>query len=69
LHWLGFGWISSRILCTLYSIAIQEKSLEIDIKQIRLQAKEEAQSIIEKAEHKSEEILKEVKVKESKKEE
>ena len=46
----------------------KKKSLEIDIKQIRLQAKEEAQSIIEKAEHKSEEILKEVKVKESKKE-
>ena len=47
----------------------KKKSLEIDVKQIRLQAKEEAQSIIEKAEQKSEDILKEVKEKEDKKEE
>jgi ribonuclease Y len=46
----------------------KKKSLELDVKQIRLQAKEEAQSIIEKAEQKSEDILKEVKEKEEKKE-
>jgi len=46
----------------------KKKSLEIDVKQTRLQAKEEAQSIIEKAERKSEDILKEVKIKEDKKE-
>ena len=53
-----------------YAIALsKKKSLEIDVKQIRLEAKEEAQSIIGKAEQKADEILEEVKVKEEKKEE
>lgn len=42
--------------------------MEIEIKQARLQSKEEAQKIIEKAEEKAEEILTEVKAKEEKKE-
>lgn len=53
-----------------YIIALsKKKSLEIDVKQIHLQAKEEAQLIIEKAEKKSDDILEEVREKENKKDE
>ena len=52
-----------------YIVALsKKKSLELDIKQVHLEAKEEAQTIIEKAEKKAGEILEEVKKKENQKE-
>jgi ribonuclease Y len=52
-----------------YIVALsKKKSLEMDIKQIHLEAKEEAQAIIEKAEKKAEEVIEEVKAKENQKE-
>lgn len=52
-----------------YVVALaKKKSLEIEVKQAHIQAKEEAQAIIEKAEAKAEEIISEVKSKEAKKE-
>lgn len=62
------GFIAGYVIRYVVAIA-NKKSLEIEVKKIILEAKEESQTIIAKAEQKAEEVLEEVKAKETKKEE
>lgn len=65
---LLIGVIGGYALRYVVSIS-RKKSLELEVKQIKLHAKEEAQSIIDKAEDKAEELREELKEKERTKEE
>lgn len=65
---LVVGGIIGYFLRIAISIS-QKKSLEIEVKQIKIHAKEEAQEILDKAEAKAEELLDEVKTKEREKDE
>lgn len=61
------GVVGGYILRYVISIA-KKKSLELEVKQITLDAKQEAQNIVDKAEKKAEELTAELKERESKKE-
>lgn len=61
------GIIAGYFLRYFISIA-RKKSLELEVKQITLNAKEEAQTIIDKAEKKAEDLTKDLKEREDKKE-